>query len=121
MGNINQNSVQESKTSIYLPEAVDTNFTIHLSRTTSVEIDAFELDQLFVDSEDLATEQATSWKDEFPEVFHRKTGKKISSGQSVLLWNAHRTNMEKLKKNMFVGYEDLKKPVSNSRRKTKKK
>ena len=86
------------KTSIYLPEASDTEFTIHLSRTEEVVIDCFDLDQMFVESEDLAIEQSTSWKDEFPNLFHKKTGHKITSGQCILLWTAHRENMDKLKK-----------------------
>ena len=108
-------------TSIYLPESSDTTFTIHLSRTKSVEVDAFDLDQMFVDSEDLATELSTSWKDEFPRVFKKSTGENITSGQAVLLWTAHRDNMDKLKKSIFTEYEGLKKQVSPSRRKTKKK
>lgn len=108
-------------TSIYLPESSDTDFTIHLSRDKKVVIDCFDLDQIFVDSEDLATQQSTSWKDEFPVIFKKRTGQNITSGQAVLLWTAHRTNMDDIKKNIFSEYEGLKKPESNSRRRTKKK
>lgn len=108
--------------SIYLPAGEDTITKIHLGPgKPEVEIDVFDLDDLFMLAQKKSKEQSTEWKDEFPSVFKNKTGQKITPGQAVMLWHGHNANIEQLKKSLLHGYESLKKPESPSRRRTKRK
>lgn len=107
--------------SIYLPPSEDTTTTIYLGPKSSVDVDIFDLDDWFMLAQKKANEQSTDWKAEFPTVFKNKTGKQINGGQAVLLWHAHRNNMDELKKSLLEGYSNLNEPVSPSKRKTKKK
>ena len=108
--------------SIYLPAGEDTIADIYLGpKEGKVELDIFDLDDLFMLAQKKANDQSTDWKEEFPLVFKNKTGKKITSGQSVMLWHGHKQNMDNLKKSLLNGYEVSEKQVSPSRRKTKQK
>ena len=106
--------------SIYLPPASDTITNIQLEGK-NVKIDTFDMEVLFMEAQNKANEMGTEWNDEFPKLFEKKTKAVITSGQSTLLWYAHRQHMEELKKSLFQELENSRKPVTNSKRKQSKK
>ncbi len=106
--------------SIFLPATEDTIITVHLGKD-SVDIDAFDLDTLFITANNKSVEMGSDWNDEFPSLFQKKYKKNITPGQAILLWNGHRDFMEDLKKSLSHASMSLKKPVTSSKPKTSKK
>jgi hypothetical protein len=108
-------------TSIFLPAEEDTLVTITVKGKNPVDVDIFELEDMFVTAENKAKDMNTEWREEFPAIYKRKTGRPITPSQAVLLWEGIRDRITELKKSLLNGSDDSEKPVSKSRRKVKKK
>ena len=106
--------------SIYLPPAEDTTVNIHIGKDT-VTIDLFDLEEYFAEAQTKAEEMGTEWQHEFPSIFKNHTKSVINPGQAILLWTAHRTKLEELKKSLFLASESYAKQDTSKQRRTKKK
>lgn len=106
---------------IYLPESEDLEVLIKIGKTDEVKVDIYELEEWFVEANDISKEMQTEWREEFPKVFMDKTGKTISQAQSKILWQGVSIRIQQVKKNLLVESSPSSKPESRSRRKAKKK
>lgn len=106
--------------SIYLPAAEDTMVNIHID-DECVSIDAFDLEDYFAEAQTKADEMGTEWQREFPSIFQKHTQARLTAGQAVLLWTAHATKMQELKKSLFLESVGSKKSATSKPKTTKKK
>lgn len=107
--------------SLYLPASEDTEVSISFGGQSEILIDIFELEELFIAAENKAQKMSTTWKQEFPAIFKKKTGHTINASQSILLWEGIKEKIDSLKKSLLNASTDFSKPESPSPRKRKKK
>lgn len=108
-------------TSIYLPAEEDTEVVITVGGKSPLKLDVFDLEDMFVSAQRKADDMNTDWKDEFPSIYKRRTGKDINKAQAVLLWEGLTSRIAELKKSLHTVLEGSPKQESPSPRKRKRK
>ena len=108
-------------TSLYLPAEEDTKVVITVGGKDRQEFDIFELESMFVEAQAKADDMGTDWKEEFPNIYKKRTKSTINPTQSALLWEGICNKIVELKKSLLVESPASSKQESPSPRKRKKK
>lgn len=107
--------------SIILPPDTETIIEIVLNGVT-YKIEIFELESLFIEASDRAKEKGVDYWDTFPKVFKsRYEEATISPAQSRLLYLGMSSQIEQLKKRLFLEPSGSEEPESKSSPKQKRK
>lgn len=111
---------------ILLPDASELEVKVTIPNkekgvTDTLTLSIFDIENWCVEASSIGGENQTSWSEEFPAVFKKETGCNISVPQSILLYDAIREQLSKVKKNLLVDSSPSEKPATSQSRKKRKK